>query len=138
MCLQVGMASRDVPVTNRKERFLEATAPNMGDLAAEYAWQIERIKLTSPLPIGLCGLAVVTKPLNPLVLAVVVGLPCSVAMFWFLGKLNKAASESLGVPINWKSGPPRRSDAYDRWCRQVGITPYAAPNRFGAGKRTQT
>jgi hypothetical protein len=98
---------------------------------------MERIKLTIPLIIVLCGLAVVTNSLYPLVVVVAVGLPCSVGMFWFLSKLTRAASETLGVPINWKSGPPRRSDAYERWSGEVGITPYSAPNRFGAGKRTQ-
>jgi hypothetical protein len=132
----LGMALRDTPVSSRKQRFLEATAPKMGDLAAEYAWKMEQIKLTSPLLIGLCAVSILTKSLYPLVVVVAVGLTCSVAMFRCLVKLNRAASESLGVPINWKSGPPRRSDAYERWCREVGLSPYAAPNRFGAGKRT--
>jgi len=43
-------------------------------------------------------------------------------------QINRAATQSLGTDIGWRKGhrPPRKAAAYESWCREHGLIPYAA------------
>ena len=78
----------------------------------------------------LAAVAIVWQTLWPVVALLLVGIPSAIATAWCFRRMNAAASRTLGIPINWQSGPPRRADAYEKWCSTAGLVPYNAPNRF--------
>jgi hypothetical protein len=125
----------DHPNSGRRIRYLRREAPMWGDAAAEYGWKIEQIKLAVPLVLLLGALGFVINSLIPILLALLVAVPSSIAIMWNQTRRNAAASEALGVPVNWKSGPRRRGvEGYREWCAEAGVIPFAASNKFGPGQ----
>ena len=74
------------------------------------------VAVTAPFPIWIYALGV----------GAVVGTVVTVAFIVTIGKMHRVAETHLGVPINWRSEPPRRSPEYEGWCASNGLTPYSA------------
>jgi len=120
---------------DRKYAFMRVNSPKMGDDAAEYYWKVVNLKalLIPYLFVGLLAL-VLNDPLIPFIVMIVMGVPTIAAVLVYRRRGAAATARALGIKIGLSSGPPRRDDEYRRWCDKVGLEPYSAPNRFGAGE----
>jgi len=129
-------------MSDRKAALMQQMAPKWGDEAAEYRWKMRRIQLAG-LPLAIVVVcALLLRSSTALAWALlglfcVCAVPLAVLMLVYVRRMNRAASRTLGVKVNWKAehSPPQKSPAYEEWCTKNGLTPYAASEHYGRGKQ---
>lgn len=118
-----------------REKFVDFWAPRIGDEAAGLRWRSAVLNLWAYLLNLVWIPCVIAGAKIPLVPLLAVGLLTAIAAVTLLvfGSLqlraaNKAAGRVLGLKLGFGhiSPPPRTRDRYEQWCRQHGVTPYAA------------
>jgi hypothetical protein len=90
------------------------------------------------IPLVIAGLKVPSDALLAVGLAVAVGGAVLIVVAGLkLRAANKLTSELLGLRLGFlhTAPPPREREHYEKWCRQHGVTPYAAASepREGSG-----
>lgn len=120
-----------------RRRYIAAMTAKWGEEAAVF--KLKRMQNLRLLIVSVCVLFLVgafgdlhrpaAKWIVAIAFVVAVFAVARTMMWWH--KMNRAASEALGIAISWRwgSGPPRTPAAYERWCRNHGLTPYAASKR---------
>jgi hypothetical protein len=122
----------------RTDDFVRSYAMKWGDEAAAYRLRMRKCTLFIGVPAIFLGLFAFILPIG---VAVRLGLMaaffvCGMALcgvILVLGKrMNRAASETLCIPIGWKAvdSPPVRSPAYEHWCESKGLRPYSASQKY--------
>jgi disulfide bond formation protein DsbB len=127
-----------------KSHFVAGQAAKWGDKAAALMWKRQQDRRLLAVLVSLVFLVAVLsnihKPLTWVLLfvGVSIGLLVAVRTVNYGQRMYRAASETLGVEVDWRRGhaPPRRSPAYEEWCTKNGLTPYAASERFGRGRQS--
>ena len=122
----------------RTEDFVRSYARKWGDEAAAYRLQIRKwaMFVGGPAFIFLVLLAILPVGTAGQLALIAIFFVCEMVLLGailVLGKrMNRAASEALGIPIGWKAvdSPPRRSPAYEHWCESKGLKPYSASKKY--------
>lgn len=125
-------------LSERKDALYRQVAPKWGDEAAEYRLKLWKLQLFG-IPLAfLVLLGIVVRDNAPVALAIfgillLGGTLIAIAALVCVRGMNRSASRLLGVKISgWHAGqfPPDTSPAYEEWCAQHGLIPYAASERF--------
>lgn len=115
-------------------RLMAIQSPKWGTEAARFRWKRQQDGRLLAVCIAILYLVGVFGDVHkPVTIALLVGLAglgvligLRTAKWW--QRMNLAASKSLGVDISWKPGhaPPRKPQAYEKWCEKNRLTPYSA------------
>jgi hypothetical protein len=120
-----------------EESFLAENAAKWGDEAARERLRARRlIQVKLPIAAILVG-SIIEHIIDrrsfaaDVVACVALGLIIVnvILIIWLFWRANTAATETLGVPVNWHSSPPNRPAAYLIWCQQNNLVAYNASKR---------
>jgi len=113
----------DMP--DRKQRFMEKHAPKWGDQAAELAWRIRGIRQSGLPAVVVIWVDLLVRPRQSIALLLIGGflvlsIPQVVLIIIYGGRMNRAASEALGVKVGWsaENSPPSKSPVYENGARR--------------------
>lgn len=116
-----------------RRRFLDEWTPRVGPVAAEHRWRNATTRLVAAVanPTWFVLLVIgFRQSSGPLVAAgfVVAALAAGtvIASIVEIRRYFRAASAVLGVEVGPRNAPPRDQDAYEKWCGDRGLVPFAA------------
>ena len=115
-------------------RFMALQSPKWGAEAARFMWKHQQDGRLLTVCVGALFLVCMFGDTRrPATIGLLIGLAClgllvglRAAMWW--QRMNLAASKALGIEVSWKPGhaPPRKPQAYEKWCEKNRLTPYSA------------